>query len=161
MNIRSALLLCFCSSFLGSCTTIHETISFIPGIPDPRNTAIREIVLEATSDANNASATRIDFLFVFDATLVNSLPGNSPEWFTNRELLMHNHAGDMVVASIGITPGTTATLELPDGYRDANVVIAYADYIGRAGQKWYRVLNAKAVKVILTESGITFQNASE
>ena len=161
LKARSGLLLCLVCLVLGACSAIQQKLSFIPGIPDPRDTSIREVVLEAAGDANNTSGTTVDFLFIFDAAIVSNLPTSSPEWFTNRELLISNHAKNMVVAYIGIAPGTTETLNLPDGYRDARDVIAYADYIPAQGQKWYRVLDVKEVKVTLSKSSIAFQDASK
>lgn len=142
------------------CSAIQSTLSFIPGVHNPNKTAIRGIVLAADTDANNTSGTNIDFLFVFDAGIVSSLPATSPEWFANRSLLINNHGKNMVVSSIGIAPGTTETLVLPSGYKDARDVIAYADYIPVAGQKWVRVPDVKQVKAVLKKSNLTFQEAT-
>lgn len=158
---RNLLLLCLVFLFLSNCAAVQENLSFIPGINDPRNTSIRELVIEATADANSTSGTMIDFLFIFDTDLVSSLPTNSPAWFANKELLISNHSKNMVVATIGIVPGTTETLILPSGYMHATDVIAYADYVMPNGQKWYRVIDAKKVKMTLSKTGIAIQDASK
>ncbi len=135
---------------LTACTAIQKTLSFIPGIPNPSQTAIRSISLQADSNANQNSAVEVDFLFLLDSGLLKSLPATSPEWFEKRRLLVSNHRAQMLVSSVSLAPGTSARLTMPRGYRKAEDVILYATYVSASGQKWYRVPNVRAAQVRLT-----------
>lgn len=147
-------------TMLVACTAIQRSLSFIPGIPDPTKTAIRTISLEAQANANNNSATRLDFLFLLDSGLTDSLPETAPEWFANRELLVSNNSGQMIVQATGLAPGTSGSLSLPSGYRQAEDVILYADYILASGQKWYRLPNVRDVRVMLNRTAVQLEQAA-
>lgn len=121
--------------------------------------SIQEIEVIAESNANSNSATRIEFLFLLDASLIDSLPASTSEWCANRDLLILNYSDNLLVSTIALAPDTRENLVLPQGHRRAEAVIVYADYILPSGQRWQRIPNNKTVQVILKQNTLQILEA--
>lgn len=145
------LLLVLASSYLISCSLFERSSKI----------SVRTVNLSAESDANSSSATRVEFIFLMDATLIDSLPATAPEWFELRDLLISNHSGDLLVSTTGLVPDTVATLRVPRSHRKARDLILYADYILPSGQKWYRVPNFREVDVTLKKTNLSLGESSD
>ncbi len=135
---------------LNGCAQVQKTFSFIPGIPDPENTPVRSISFEANINVNHGNAVEVDVFFVLDANLLEALPATSPEWFSRRSKFLSNHSNEIIVGSVGLVPGSSASLLMPQGFKKAKEVVLYANYIATTGQSSYRLPRAKAVHVRLT-----------
>lgn len=119
-----------------------------------KHTPIRNISVQADNDANESSAIYIDILFLLDNELSNSLPLTSSEWFASKASLVNQHRSSILVLSVSIAPSTSEKLRLPDGYRKAKDVIAYASYLSKNAQGRYKVSGFKNLLITLSRTDI-------
>ncbi len=152
-KVRLLALILLLGSLLTGCSAIRSLL----GLHDPPRITVRSISLEAQADANNSSGTQLEFLFLLDSDLLDTLPPTSAEWFANRDLLVSNNRSNLIVSSTGLAPSTTEAVEMPDGFHRAIDLILYADYILPSGQKWYRVPNYRNVRILLTRTGLQLE----
>lgn len=134
---------------LPGCSSIQKKLSFVPGISNPDTTKIRSIEISADQLANQNSAVEMDILFIMDKNLTASLPVTAADWFDDRTRYLNNNQQDILAANVELPPGGSHKLKMPKGYKKAEDVIAYANYLYSNGQRWLRLTNARHIAVDL------------
>ncbi|WP_415908345.1 hypothetical protein [Oleiharenicola sp. Vm1] len=101
----------------------------------PRAGALRSVDVIAAADANQASATALDLVFVYSQEAGALLPKSGPEWFEKKSALLSGLAAQIDAVSLQVPPGTALpAVTLPAQQRRAVIVLAYLNYLAPEGQ---------------------------
>jgi type VI secretion system protein len=131
---------------LAGCSLLHK------GTP---RTRIRSVEVIAQQDANRSSATAIDVVFVYAGGAVPLLPTTGPAWFQQKAGLMNALGGGVEVVSLEVPPPyRLVQLAMPRHARRAIRVLAYANYLGAAGQAPIDLTAYRRVTLHLLENRI-------
>lgn len=150
------------TAFIGSCSSIQKSLSFIPGVPNPDTTKVRKVEFLTVKGANQNNAIQIDILFLMNKDLAKSLPATAAEWFDERYLYQSN--SDIILADkpIGLQPKKGVyKAKLPKGYKKAAEVIVYANYFPVKGQKRRLLPNTKSVSIELDVQNWTVSSTNK
>ncbi len=118
---------------LAGCSTLDALKSLV-GLGGPAKTELESIRIVAAADANRNLPTRLDLVFVYDASLSAQLPKTGPQWFQQKAALLAAWPLKLEALALEIPPLSEATPTLPKNYGKAVAVLAYADYLAAAGQ---------------------------
>jgi hypothetical protein len=123
---KAAVAILLCSVLLASCSFFGKSKSA---------THLKSIEVSAEAQANRSSSTAIDFLFVYEPGVLPLLPADAGTWFLQREGLRNTLGGTVDVVSVEVPPPyRSAQVQMPARFRHAIRVMAYANYLPRAGQ---------------------------
>lgn len=126
---------------------------------NPPATAIRHIEVVAEDGANQAVATAIDIVFVYDTTSVSLLPKSGPEWFDRKAALVASLAKSIDVVSLQVPPVTTVDVALPKRAGKAIGVYSFANYIPAAGQPMANLTPYKTMTIRLTPESVVYSGS--
>ena len=117
--------------FMAACSSLSGLLPFT----GPPTTAVRSVRIQALVDANRNVPTRLDLVFIYDKDVPALLPKSGVEWFQQKEALLAANPKKLEVASFELPPASVVDpAPLPERYRKALGVLAYADYLAGAGQ---------------------------
>ncbi|WGS52878.1 hypothetical protein LFL96_32410 [Paraburkholderia sp. D15] len=123
----------------------------------PTKTALRGVTVFAQNGANNASATALDFVFVYDATSAALLPRTGPDWFARRAALLLSLGPKVEAVSVQLPPNQSAApVPLPARYKKALVVYCYVNFAAPAGQGVADLTQYKRVAITLGPNTVTY-----
>jgi hypothetical protein len=123
----------------------------------PPRTALREVTVTATSRANNASATWLDLVFVYDAASASALPRTAPDWFTHRRDLLLSFGPKIDVVRVQLPANQAAApVALPTRTRRALTVYCYVNFVAPAGQGVADLTQYKRVRITLAPDTVTY-----
>ncbi|MFM0016302.1 hypothetical protein PQR46_36680 [Paraburkholderia sediminicola] len=126
----------------------------------PTKTALRGVTVIAQNGANNASATELDFIFVYDATSAAMLPRTGPDWFARRAVLLTSLGPKIDTVSVQLPPNqSSAPVPLPARYKKALVVYCYVNFVAPAGQGVADLTQYKRVVITLGPQTVTYDGA--
>lgn len=119
--------------------------------------ALNELVLEATPDANQNSATRVDAVFVYSAQVQALLPKSAPEWFATKQSLIAAAGAGLEVVSADIAPAMVYTLPLPKRHRRAVAVLVYTNVASPDGQAVRNIAASRKMRIIIQASQVRYR----
>lgn len=123
----------------------------------PTKTALRGVTVIAQNGANNASATAIDVVFVYDAATVALLPRSGPDWFARREALLPSFGPKVDAVSVQLPPNQRAEpVPFPARYKKALVVYCYVNFVAPVGQGVADLTGYKRVSITLGPNTVTY-----
>lgn len=123
----------------------------------PTRTALREVTVTATSAANNASATWVDLVFVYDAASAGALPRTAPDWFAHRRDLRLSFGPKIEVVPVQLPANqVVAPVLLPKRTRRALTVYCYVNFVAPAGQGVADLTQYKRVRITLAPDTVTY-----
>ncbi|ASL47767.1 hypothetical protein bAD24_III10250 [Burkholderia sp. AD24] len=123
----------------------------------PTKTALRGVTVIAQNGANNASATALDFVYVYDATSAAVLPRTGPDWFAHRAALLSSLGPKVEAVSVQLPPNqSSAPVPLPARYKKALVVYCYVNFVAPAGQGVADLTQYKRVVITLGPQTVTY-----
>lgn len=97
-------------------------------------TNINSIRVSSRMDLNSILLSGIDVVFFYDTSIydpgtVESRPFTQFDWYSNKREYRETHADVIDVVNLPILQGfDSATLSLPEGYRDAVRVLVFAEH---------------------------------
>lgn len=112
----------------------------------------RSISVYASDDANETLATTLDIVFLYNGSIVDSMPKNAPAWFDLKAGLRSKHGADMDVVSLEVPPGAAiAKVLLPKRASTAVEILAYASYLNTQGIKRIHLTPYRQAAIYLNE----------
>jgi hypothetical protein len=126
----------------------------------PPRTALREVDVVATSDANNGSATWLDLVFVYDAASAAALPRTAPDWFAHRRdlLLAFGPKIDAVPVQLPVHQAL-APMTLPVHASRALTVYCYVNFVAVADQGVVDLTRYRRVRITLARGTVNYDVA--
>lgn len=123
----------------------------------PTRTALRGVTVVAQNAANNATATAIDLVFVYDASATALLPRTGPDWFAHRAALLPSLGPKVEAVSVQLPPNQSAApVPMPARYKKALVVYCYVNFVAPAGQGVADLTQYKRVTITLGPAVVTY-----
>lgn len=122
----------------------------------PAPTRIGAIEIVADAGANAGSATELDLVFVYDATLPATLPRSGPDWFLKKDALLGGLATGLEAVNIQLPPGQQYRVEPSKRQRKAIAVYSYANYIPAKGQPMGNLTPYKSMTIRLLPDRIVY-----
>lgn len=114
---------------LGGCAAMKDALF------GPPTTKLESLTVIAAPDANRQSATAVDIVFLYDATLAALLPKNGPDWFAQKDDLRITLGRNADILHVSIAPKeTSGPLVLPPRAKEARAVFSFANYLAPGGQ---------------------------
>ena len=147
-------LICLLLTGCGALKSVQKKLSFIPGIDDPSKIATRSIRVTASREANNNSATALDLLFVLDKSATARLPKTAKLWFEDREGNINSVLGDVIVVPVELAPGGSVDVDMPRGYKKAEALMVFANYLPTRGQKLFKLPDEKTAEIWLDPQAV-------
>ncbi len=113
--------------------------------------SLSEVSVEATADSNRSLPVALDLLFINDSALIPELTALSgPEWFAKKRQFMLNYQQQILLASLEVVPlSAMQAVSLPDGYKNAENVLMFVNYLAGDGQHVAELSNYKQLKIRL------------
>jgi hypothetical protein len=119
----------------------------------------RNISVYASDDANDTLPTTLDIVFLYNRSIVSSMPKNAPSWFDLKAGLRKRHAADMDVVSLEVPPGSAISkVRMPQRVAEAVEVVAYASYLNKQGIRKIRLTPYRQAAIYLNEKMIEAGN---
>jgi type VI secretion system protein len=123
----------------------------------PTKTVLRGVTVVAQDGANNATATAVDLVFVYDASAVALLPPTGPAWFAHRAALLPSLGPKVEAVSVQLPPNQQAKpVPMPARYKKALLVYCYVNFVAPAGQGMADLTQYKRVVITLGPNVITY-----
>lgn len=115
------------------------------------------VEVSAEVNANANLATALDIVLIYDAKPSGLMPKTAPEWFAAKAALTATFPQQINVVSLHVPPATAIhAVNLPTGATHAVRVLAYANYVHRAGHPVADISNYKCVRIALAEVDIKY-----
>lgn len=93
------------------------------------------VSIVAESGANQNASTALDFVVVYDAGLLATLPTDSATWFAQKNTLLGQLGPGIHVVSLEVPPGMMIeSVTFPKNTHRATAVFYYANYANPAAQ---------------------------
>ncbi|CAB3770198.1 hypothetical protein [Paraburkholderia humisilvae] len=123
----------------------------------PPTAKLRELTIVAGTDANRASATALDLVFVYDAPTLAALPRTGPDWFQRRAELATALGPKISIRSVQLPPNQTlGPLRLSSHEKDALAVYCFVNYVAPAGQGVADLTPYKRMRITLTPDSVAY-----
>lgn len=123
----------------------------------PPTAKLRELTIVAETDANRASATALDLVFVYDSPTLAALPRTGPDWFQHRAALETALGPKIGVRSVQLPPNQTlGPLRMNSHETDALAVYCYVNFVAPAGQGVADLTSYKAMRIRLTPDSVAY-----
>ncbi|WDE02757.1 hypothetical protein SG34_015020 [Thalassomonas viridans] len=151
---KQLLLCCLALALLCGCNSIDQALSKVVPFYTYDKTTISDISIIAEIDSNNAVPVAIDFVFIYDKSVIPVLQNlKGPEWFANKAGLLLQYQQKLTVTHVEIVPLTAKqSVSLPDGYDDAVKVLMFANYIAATGHVIADLTEFDEVQITLYKS---------
>lgn len=121
-----------------------------------RTTALDTLQVVAQPDANLNSATLLDVVFVYDATVPALLPQTGPDWFAHKQALESGLASSIDIITLEVVPATLLkAVPLPKRHSKALAVYSFANYQASDGQARVDLTRYRHPVLWLTATQIT------
>ena len=133
------------STLLTACST--ETYNGL----FPKN-KLRELQIEASSNANYNSPTAVDIVFVYDVDLIEVLPKTAMQWFIYKSEVDRNYPGSFDIVSLEIPPASVLNdIKFPDKHSAAISIRSYVKMMHISTNNYSILSEYKCAKIILTK----------
>ena len=143
-NLQTILLMSALCSLLSCCSTLPPT-------------RLKSILISAEIDANQDTATAIDFVFVYNRDAIPFLPKTGPAWFAQKFLIQSSLASNIDVVSVEIPPSTNVDVPLPSRHGKAIAVYSFVNYINVNGQYAGNLTSYEDVQIVLTPNTVLYK----
>lgn len=119
--------------------------------------SLASIQVVAEVNANQNTATAIDFLFVYDSDVLPLLPQNGPAWFAAKSALQLSLATRIEVVSVQVPPAKVLSVALPSQHSKAVGIYAFVNYLSVAGQPVGNLTPYRQMMIWLSPSTVTYK----
>lgn len=137
------------------------SIAKLASLGGPAKAEFSSLRVVALADANDGQATELDLVFTYREDIAATLPADAPAWFAQRAALQARFAGDLDVVSLAVPAGfVIEQVQLPDRHGKALQVVAYANYVAKAGQQPITLTKLAGVVLTLEKTQMVFAPAN-
>ena len=122
-----------------------------PAAPRP-SPVWQQVVVTASTDANQGGATRLDIVLVHDVALMPAMPVTAAQWFDQRPALQASAGRGLRVVSLQVPPGSQIpAVKLPPGAARAAGALVYAGFVPGSGPTAAPLAPHRCVRIMLTQ----------
>ncbi len=123
-------------------------------------TTLQAVSIVALPAANQNTATAVDLVFAYDAKSIPLLPKNAADWFAQRDSLRAGLGAEMDIVSVEVPPAyVLKSLVLPGRHHNAVTVIAFANYLSRAGNAAINLSGFNHAELVLDVDSVRVSEA--
>lgn len=121
---------------------------------------VESVAIRSRLDPNAVLITELDIIFVYDGLLLNELPSNKTEWYSNKRRVTNQYKDSLDVVNIFIPQGfDSVNAILPHRRNEAVKVLVFA-YHDDSKASPVEITNIANVKIEIDPFGIRVLDAS-